>query len=140
MKMYFFIVENGKPSCLYCEPNEVRAIAKGKTIYRSREEIMEALAHPHKSKCRELTPEEQAEQREWALSMMTPEEKADVAREKANRDIREMSPYEIEKMQFDFACEQEGWTGEILKKKRKAFNERTWLERKRFKQEVAYGY
>lgn len=132
MKMYFFIIENGKPSCLYCEPNEARAIAKGKTVYNSREEVMEALAHPKKAKCRELTPEEQEEQRRWALSMMTEEEKADVAREKANRSPKEMSLYEVEKIQFEFACQMEGWTGKTLERKRKAFARRTYNDRKRF--------
>lgn len=119
MKQYTFVINNGNVECFLVEPDEMQALSKefGR-LYRTRQDALDTLKaiEDEKPKAKQLSEDEEEEQRNWALSMITPEERTLLARERKPKTIAERLLSE-----FDFASEREQWTETETKRKRKRF-------------------
>ena len=95
-------------------------------VFFNRLDAVEYALRPTEKKCHELTDEEREEQYAWALTMMTDEER----NAKHEKTFSEMTLCERDRLQLEFARQMEGWSDKEYERKVKAFERRTWYERK----------
>ena len=129
----YFYVDNGKTHMVLTDNKteiELTRVKYGNVFFNKRD--ADAYANqPKPKRVRHLSDEErkqlELEQMAYGRSQ-TP---------KTEKPLREMTPYERLVAEFEFAAQSEKWSETEYRLRRKAFDKRTWYERKQYERASA---